>query len=493
MARATLRALVLGMAASGLLAPDLVRAEGALQLLGPTPLIMRDERLVEVTVHAVPFEPGEAAMTEDGIESLAELGEVLATDCFLNAQAVGHAEPALADGPEPMAAHRIARSRAERVRAALMAHGLPEGSIAAFWDWQLAVREASVTLWVFQLRRGADCVGRRLQPIPEVVALVPQAPPESPPEAEAPVTAAVDEPEAPPPAPPAPSAMAEPEVPPPAIEALQAPEPDPSVVPEPPPVPEPASVPEPPPVEELALDPPAAEPDLPLTAAEPPPSAPPAAAVVPSAPAAAPPPPEQLVAAEPPQVDFPFTTVVARLRPQPPAAPEMIEGQALPGAAAAAPDALPEPEAAQPAPPLAAAPPPAPVEPEAVAIDPTVLTTAVPDGGAPAGPADVEIVFDLNSSYLPRAAVPQLRQLVERMPRDRGWKVVLTASVSAAEERIPDQAAAQRYNRWLAERRLGRVADWLEQNSEVRDLQLVRSFAAADASRRVTVAVAPAS
>ena len=52
---------------------------------------------------------------------------------------------------------------------------------------------------------------------------------------------------------------------------------------------------------------------------------------------------------------------------------------------------------------------------------------------------------------------------------------------------------ARRYNRWLAERRLDRIREWLEQNVKDRQLEIEPAFQANDSSRRVVVRVAPIS
>ena len=73
---------------------------------------------------------------------------------------IGHVEPGPGNDGEALAAHRLARARADRIREALIADGLPPTSIASVWDWQFAVREPRVTLWVFSLAEGDDCDGK---------------------------------------------------------------------------------------------------------------------------------------------------------------------------------------------------------------------------------------------------------------------------------------------------------------------------------------------
>ena len=52
---------------------------------------------------------------------------------------------------------------------------------------------------------------------------------------------------------------------------------------------------------------------------------------------------------------------------------------------------------------------------------------------------------------------------------------------------------ARRYNQWLAERRLSRVREWLDENASDRQLEIEPTFQTDDSSRRVVVRVAPVS
>jgi outer membrane protein OmpA-like peptidoglycan-associated protein len=137
-------------------------ASESMLLLGPTPLALKDGRIARISVHTVPFQPGAEAPGESARATLARMLAEIATDCFLTAQVIGHVEPGAERDGEALAAHRLARARAESVRALLTGAGLPPGSIAAVWDWQFAVQEPRVTLWVFRLNEGDDCDGTPL-------------------------------------------------------------------------------------------------------------------------------------------------------------------------------------------------------------------------------------------------------------------------------------------------------------------------------------------
>jgi hypothetical protein len=52
---------------------------------------------------------------------------------------------------------------------------------------------------------------------------------------------------------------------------------------------------------------------------------------------------------------------------------------------------------------------------------------------------------------------------------------------------------ARRYNKWLAERRMARVQEWLTENAQDRQLEIEPVFQADDSSRRVLVRIVPVS
>jgi hypothetical protein len=116
-----------------------------------------------------------------------------------------------------------------------------------------------------------------------------------------------------------------------------------------------------------------------------------------------------------------------------------------------------------------------------------------PSGARPPAPVGAaEIVFDTNSSFLPRGAGKELERLVAALPKAKGYEVELTATVGAsADAKAKDPAQDARYDRWLAERRLTRVAEWLEKHAPVRELSLRRGLIENDPSRRIIVRVHP--
>ncbi len=333
----------------------------------PLPLAIRDGRVAQLTVHAVPFELGSKDLLPGVAQDVAALAARVATDCFLTAQAIGHVRPGTPGDGETLAAHRLARARAEAVQAALVRDGLPAASVATVWDYQFSIREPRVTLWVFSLPPGEECTGAPLPTAPKRVA-------------------AADPPAAP-------------------AAASAAPEPERSL--------------EPAPGIHLAR-PQAAPTASPVVAA-----ATPAAVPIP----AEPPAPDQVVMAVDEAAREPAATASANAAP------------------------------------TAAVVPATPAEPVATA----------------------EIVFEPNSSYFPRGAEAELRRLVEALPPGPGYTFELAAAVDDTVYRVGDPAKAVAYNEWLAERRQGRVADWLEQHVEVRTVEVDRVFVPHDASRRVVI------
>ncbi|MGH6900629.1 MAG: OmpA family protein, partial [Geminicoccaceae bacterium] len=142
-------------------------------LLRPTPLVLKDGRIANVSIHDVAFARGRAELTAEAGAELRELTRAIGTDCFLTAQVIGHIDSGEIAEQDSLSAHRLARSRADAVQASLIHGGLPAKAIASVWDWQFMVREARVTLWIFQLTAGEDCEGRPLRE--DLVAEVPQS------------------------------------------------------------------------------------------------------------------------------------------------------------------------------------------------------------------------------------------------------------------------------------------------------------------------------
>jgi hypothetical protein len=104
--------------------------------------------------------------------------------------------------------------------------------------------------------------------------------------------------------------------------------------------------------------------------------------------------------------------------------------------------------------------------------------------------AAMEITFDVNSSFLPSGAEGALRRFLARLPDGAGHEAEVVAAVSDDDLKAADAREAARYNRWLAERRVERVAGWFERNAGVR-LTVKRGFVEHDPSRRVSVQLRP--
>ena len=137
-------------------------ASQAEPLLQSTPLVLKDGRIANVSIHVVPFAPGRSELAAEAEARVAELTRALGTDCFLTAQVIGHIDSSEVAQDNTLNAHRLARSRADAVQASLIGGGLPASAIASVWDWQFMVRAPRATLWVFQLTAGEDCEGRPL-------------------------------------------------------------------------------------------------------------------------------------------------------------------------------------------------------------------------------------------------------------------------------------------------------------------------------------------
>jgi outer membrane protein OmpA-like peptidoglycan-associated protein len=147
--------VLLALGAAGFVPPAAAASFDA--LLNATPLVLKDGRIAEVLVHAIPF-PDDAVAPSSTIQSqLESFTQSIATDCFLTAQVIGHVDKREISGRETADIHRLARARADTIQSSLVGNGLPATSIASVWDWRFMVQQARVTLWVFRLTAGEDC------------------------------------------------------------------------------------------------------------------------------------------------------------------------------------------------------------------------------------------------------------------------------------------------------------------------------------------------
>lgn len=129
-----------------------------------TPLVLKDGRIAQVSIHAIPFPDDASALASTTAIELETFTQSVATDCFLTAQVIGHVDKSETSGRGTVEIHRLARARADTVQDALISNGLPAASIASVWDWQFMVQDARATLWVFQLMNGDDCEDEALSP-----------------------------------------------------------------------------------------------------------------------------------------------------------------------------------------------------------------------------------------------------------------------------------------------------------------------------------------
>jgi len=127
------------------------------KMLDATPLVLKDGRIAEVSVHTIPFPDDAVAPSSKTRSRLDSFTQSIATDCFLTAQVIGHVDKSEIGGRETADIHRLARARADTIQSSLIGNGLPAASIASVWDWRFMVQQARVTLWVFRLTAGEDC------------------------------------------------------------------------------------------------------------------------------------------------------------------------------------------------------------------------------------------------------------------------------------------------------------------------------------------------
>jgi flagellar motor protein MotB len=464
-----------------ILAERPMQAAGPAQpLLRPTPLVLKDGRIANVSIHEVPFAHGQTELTAEAGAELSALTQSVGTDCFLTAQVIGHIDSSEIAEQDSLSAHRVARSRADTVQASLIDGGLPAKAIASVWDWQFMVREARATLWIFQLTAGEDCEGRPLRE--DLVAQADSAGQSAMPEASQAVVPAIapvapaPEQRASDPAPARETAAAEPgrktaEAP--ARPTLSAGAP--AEVGR-----ESAEAPAEPPVSAIAPAEPAArqataQPRRPQESAG---SQKPA---IMSAAAAA----ETQSAARPAEAKAPERA------PEPMPSPPQAQGAPVRGDVPRVTQPLPTAQpktATEPASRVVAA-----VAPDAATATPRAPKAAADDGKVEAGSEGVVITFATNSSYFPIGTAKRLRQLLAEVEAGKRYHVSVQVAVSGTTKVAGARSAkeAARYNRWLAERRVERVQQWLLENAAPDALSIEPEYRAKDESRQVVVRLAP--
>jgi hypothetical protein len=115
------------------------------------------------------------------------------------------------------------------------------------------------------------------------------------------------------------------------------------------------------------------------------------------------------------------------------------------------------------------------------------------DGKVERAEGSLVITFATNSSYFPSGAAKRLRELVAGMGPDHKYEVGLRVAVSGSAKvvgaRSPQEAAS--YNKWLAERRLERVQNWLLEHVAAGGALSFKPEFVTDESRQVIVRLAP--
>jgi hypothetical protein len=474
----TTRSIVAGMGLIALVAAERpLQARQAEPLLQPTPLVLKDGRIASVSIHVVPFAPGRADLGGEAAAGVAELTRAVGTDCFLTAQVIGHIGSNEVGQDDTLSAHRLARARADAVQASLIGGGLPAKAIASVWDWQFMVRAPRATLWIFQLTAGEDCEGRPLDG-----AMVAQAAPSTARPATQTERAAAQ----------APAERT-------ASTAAQAPVAQ---------VDEPAR-----PVAPAAIAPNAAQSH--------------AHAGTPSSTQARSTPPQPTALGTPAEGREAGSTVATRpaLAPKALTSDGEVEAPVRQSGAETAVVATPAPAANASASKkrveqahgqrdaettVAAKPEPTAknlqsakqAEQPATQRDAGTTVAAKPAPAAKAADSDgkvergsdasLAITFANNSSYFPAGAARRLRELIAGMDPARKYEVAVRVAVSSSSKvvgaRSPQEAAT--YNRWLAERRMERVQNWLLENAATDALSFKPEYVT-DESRQVVVRLAP--
>ena len=411
-----------------------------------TPLILKDGRIANVSVHVIPFDKLSDRLAAPVARDFAGKIDELATDCFLTAQAIGHVQPGDTEEGDTLTAHRLARARSDQILNLLTESGIPQSSIASVWDWQFLIPEPRVTLWVFELRRGEDCTGTRLDPTNVVASLDDST-----------GLSELGSPK---------RLRSEPE--PLAADAAIEPEPE----------DEPVDLAKAAPVEEAPVEQVPAR----IAATE---------IDVPQATIAEVKPIDRTVEAiTEPTSSVPQPLDFSALQTEQPAAVEPVAAVAEP---APAPEPSPAPvetaAAVDEALAVEAAAPPAP-KPEIAAVEQAPSQGIDEVGGTGEGDQTLVITFAVNSSYLPRGASKEIRDMLKALD-DGQYQAELVASVGSGDVSGASAEEALRYNRWMAERRIGRVQEQFDKVASAQNLKIDQSFLENDGSRQVVIRLRP--
>ena len=483
-ARGRLEKLAAALLALPLIWPSAPASAATLEdlVLSPTPLILKDGRIAQVSVHTIPFDLKKAELDADALAAVRGLLVPFATDCFLTAQAIGHVQPGDPGDGDTLSAHRLARARADSIQSILIKLGLPASAVASVWDWQFMVEEPRVTLWVFRLHEEEDCEGK---PVSEAaVASIDNESVSAPAATPAPqeVLRAEAKPAQTTPRPLAPQdanrtenigSAADQDVQITEIKPLKPAASDSGQSAAAAAVREQA--------ESAASKPAAAEP--PKVAAAPASAATPTTAPAQTASVDLTKPPE--VTTTPEAATAPEIVTAPEITRTKPAAQAVVDAPAVAAATAqpVAPEVSTEAAAASPA---------EPVKPAAAEVASIAQPTTPATDSAAAASRRTDIVFDVNSSFFPGGAGNVLRKFMSGLADGGQYKVALTGAVGSGDVRGVDSAEALKYNRWMAERRVDRVAKWLESNAGGRKLEISRSYRPNDTSRVVGIEARPA-
>jgi hypothetical protein len=482
-----------------------VGAETAIRplLQEQTPLILKDGRIANVSVSVVPFDDRSDTLNGAIRRELAQEVAEIATDCFLTAQAIGHVQPGENGEGDTLTAHRLARARSDKVVEMLTSSGVPQASIASVWDWQFIVREPRVTLWIFSLMEGEDCEGKPLGgPAVASINTLDDDAPSAAGQSMSPAGTELSDRDLPPPRETAAtttdldrmSGQADLER---AAEGDDVAEDNSvaennSVAEEQ--LAEASSATSDPTVDETATatsdD---VEPLERLSAAEIEPIEPPVAETAaveqpepivvasPKEPAAVPEHPEAID--KPRELDFSAMETesleMAVTRAEPAAAPQEEIPEDLVGEIAGD-----EVDGITPPPSEPSTIETASIESETESID---LTPVIANQS---NSQELEIIFAINSSYLPRGASGQIREMVRNL-EDRPYRAEIIATVGAGDVDGASPEEALKYNRWMAERRIGRVQEQIERVIDGQGIPINEEYIDNDPSRKVVIRLQP--
>ena len=103
------------------------------------------------------------------------------------------------------------------------------------------------------------------------------------------------------------------------------------------------------------------------------------------------------------------------------------------------------------------------------------------------------VQFKVNSSFFSGNDQKKLSKFLSSLKKNGHFRMEISGAVGTDPVRGGDANEAKKYNLWMAERRVERIAEWVAANAGGRTIEIVRSYRENDPSRKVKLTAKPKS